>query len=222
MPRKYPRETKQQAVGLLQIHNDISFTHFATGVHERTLRRWRDELRNKQNEFMSEKSFHSDIKRTQKQIPADNNNAESRQDDPADAVPPADTATTDLENFTFIRAQLMKYARQVAADLRPGEADSNRRTLALSRILDRIDRLDQVLPEIAKQQARPPWQDDYESLLELELPPWDMIKIEETASQFDEHLRGRVYRYYAEEHRKKATAPSRPADILRSTLSNQR
>jgi len=64
MPRKYPDETKPEAVGILQIHD-------ATGVHERALRRWRGELRKKQNDFMSEKTFHSDIKRTQNQVLAE-------------------------------------------------------------------------------------------------------------------------------------------------------
>ena len=29
MPRKYPDQTKHQAIGIPQIHNDISFTHHA-------------------------------------------------------------------------------------------------------------------------------------------------------------------------------------------------
>ena len=68
MPRKYPDETKREAVGILQIHDDVSFIHYANGVHERALRRWRAELRKKQNDFMSEKTFQSDIKRTQNQV----------------------------------------------------------------------------------------------------------------------------------------------------------
>ena len=72
MSRKYPDQTKREAIGIRQIHDDISFTRDATAVRERTLRRWRDELRKKQNGFMSEKTFQSDIKRTQNQLVAEN------------------------------------------------------------------------------------------------------------------------------------------------------
>ena len=72
MPRKYPDQTKREAIGIRQIHDDISFTRYTIAVRERTLRRWRDELRKKQNSFMSEKTFQSDIKRTQNQLVAEN------------------------------------------------------------------------------------------------------------------------------------------------------
>ena len=54
---KYPDETKRESIGILQIHDDISFTRYATAVHQRALGRWRDQLRMKQNSFMSEKNF---------------------------------------------------------------------------------------------------------------------------------------------------------------------
>jgi len=60
---------------------------------------------------MSEKTFQSDIKRTQNQIVAENS-AETCQHDPADDITPADAANTDIEDFVFIRAQLITYARQ--------------------------------------------------------------------------------------------------------------
>ena len=72
MPRKYPDQTKRQAIGIRQIHDDISSTRCATAAHQRALRRWRDGLRKKQNDFMSKKTFQSDIKRTQNQLVAEN------------------------------------------------------------------------------------------------------------------------------------------------------
>ena len=41
MPRKYPDQTKREAIGIPQIHDHISFTHYATAVHQPALRRWR-------------------------------------------------------------------------------------------------------------------------------------------------------------------------------------
>jgi len=55
---------------------------------------------------MSEKTFQSDIKRTQNQIVAENS-AETCQRDAADASVPADAANTDIEDFAFIHAQLI-------------------------------------------------------------------------------------------------------------------
>ena len=72
MSRKYPDQTKREAIGIRQIHDDISFTRYTTAVRERALHRWRDRLRKKQSNFMSEKTFQSDIKRTQNHLVAGN------------------------------------------------------------------------------------------------------------------------------------------------------
>ncbi len=206
MPRKYPDETKRQAIGMLEIHADISFVHYSTGIHRRTLRRWRDELRKKQNAFMSEKVSASDIKRTQNinnlslsQIADQSNHAKADLSDT--------TTNSEYDDFTYIRDQLMQYARQMAGNLRPGESDSNRRTLALSRILDRIHWLDQILPakipQQDKEQERPPWQDARDNLYSLDVEPWEMIKAERIASEVNERLRGRVYEHYAKRQRQR-------------------
>ena len=206
MPRKYPDETKRQAIGILEIHADISFVHYSTGVHRRTLRCWRDELRKKQNAFMSEKVSASDIKRTQNinnlglsQISEGSSHAQA---DPSDI-----STNTEYDNFAYIRDQLMQYARQMAGNLRPGESDSNRRTLALSRILDRIHWLDQILPakipQQDEEQQRPPWRDAQDDLYSLDVDPWEMIKAERIASEVNEGLRGRVYEHYAKRHRQR-------------------
>ena len=206
MPRKYPDETKRQAIGMLEIHADISFVHYSTGVHRRTLRRWRDQLRKKQNAFMSEKVSASDIKRTQN---IDNLGLSHIADQSSRAkTDQSDISTnTEHDDFTYIRDQLMQYARQMAGNLRPGEPDSNRRTLALSRILDRIHWLDQILPaktlQQDKEQERTPWQDARDDLYSLDVEPWEMIKAERMASEVDERLRGRVYEHYAKRHRQR-------------------
>lgn len=62
MPRRIPEHTKREALAILQIHDDISIAHYLTGVHRRTLRRWRKELREQHDDFMSEKNIVSDTK----------------------------------------------------------------------------------------------------------------------------------------------------------------
>ena len=66
MPRRIPEATKREAIAILQIHDDISIAHYLTGVHRRTLRRWRAELREQHDDFMSEKKFASDTKQYNK------------------------------------------------------------------------------------------------------------------------------------------------------------
>ena len=206
MPRKYPDETKRQAIGMLETHADISFVHYSTGVHRRTLRRWHDELRKQQNAFMSEKVSASDIKRTQN---INNLGLSQIADQSSHAKADLSDASTNAEydDFTYIRDQLMQYARQMAGNLRPGESDSNRRTLALSRILDRIHWLDQILPakipEQDQAQERPPWQDARDNLYSLDVNSLETIKAEQTAGEVDDRLRGRVYDYYAKRHRQR-------------------
>ena len=64
MPRKYPDETKHETIGILQIHDDISFTHCATAVHQRILHRWCQRLPRRQTATLSEKDFSLSAKRT--------------------------------------------------------------------------------------------------------------------------------------------------------------
>ena len=57
MSRKYPGQTKREAIGIRQIHDDISFTRYTAAVRERILRRWREQLRKKQNGSYVRKNF---------------------------------------------------------------------------------------------------------------------------------------------------------------------
>ena len=195
MPRRIPAETKRQAVGMLQLHDDISLTHYLTGVHRRTLRHWRKELRQRQSDILSDKTFSSDKKRTENE----NSDRNIQPADPADARSEDQAAVSDYENLAHIRAKLMDYARQMTDDLSPDQPDASRRTLALSRVLDRIQMLDKTLLELQPKQ-RPPWQDAYEALLELDISPYELTQIEEMAGSLDESLRGRVYEYYRANH----------------------
>ncbi|MCY4070253.1 MAG: hypothetical protein OXG60_03035 [Chloroflexi bacterium] len=179
MPRKYPDETKRKAIGLLEIHPDISLVHYATGVHRRTLRRWREQLQSNQLAYVSEKVLASDTKRTQ----SADDTALSQTGDETD-----NPANTELDDFTYIRDQLLQYARQMAGDLRPSATDSNLRTLALSRVLDRIHWLNQVIPSIERRlakQRRQPWQyarDDFSTIQ----PTWWEVSEEDEEDEWDE------------------------------------
>ena len=79
----------------------------------------------------------------------------------------------DFEDFRKVRDILMNHAHRLAANLRPDDPDINRRSLALSRILDRVHQLDDMLPDLNPEQIIrfeftyngsvynvPPWADD--------------------------------------------------------------
>ena len=57
MSRKYPDQTKREAIGIRQIHDDISFTRYTTAVRGRALRRRREQLRKKQSSSYVRKNF---------------------------------------------------------------------------------------------------------------------------------------------------------------------
>ena len=57
-------------------------------------------------------------------------------------------ANSDLEDFRKIRDILMDHAHKLAKNLNPDDPDINRRSLALSRILDRVHQLDIMIPDL--------------------------------------------------------------------------
>ncbi|MCE2473129.1 MAG: hypothetical protein J4G18_14820, partial [Anaerolineae bacterium] len=80
---------------------------------------------------------------------------------------------SDFEDFRKVRDILMKHAHRLAANLRPDDPDINRRSLALSRVLDQIYQLDEMLPDLNPEKVIrfeytyngsvynvPPWSDD--------------------------------------------------------------
>ena len=175
MPSKYSEQEKIEALEMLRIGDHIGFVHYTTGIPERTLRDWRQKLRASQDCQTAEKSSAPAIA--------------TRQDTHADMFYPprqrqtADTDSTDdeedhddherdYEDFKYIREKLMLCARAMATDLQANQPDSNRRSLALARVLDRIQWLDEILPDrIPEQVTRFEYSSDG---VNLPAPPWAM------------------------------------------------
>ena len=148
MPKAaFTPDAKQQALELLRQGESVATVQFITGIKPRSLQRWRKALHEKDDIGLSQKSFACDSAVTTKadDSPAEPNNNAT----PADEPDAKDTVKNpdDHADFTFIREKLMTYARAMAANLAPDDPDINRRTLALTRILDRIQWLDQILPD---------------------------------------------------------------------------
>ena len=168
MPSQYSEQDKHHALELLRIGDDIGSVHYATGIPQRTLRRWRKRLDKRPDGQMAEKSFSP----PSGQLSApDSQSAEQPAPAPAD---PSDIATgNNLEDFTYIRDKLVSCARQISRDLQANAPDISRRTLALARLLDRIERIDSFLPDLAKEEERPVWQDAYDAFMACN-PSFDM------------------------------------------------
>ena len=196
MPSQYSSQQKRDAMEMLTIGDDIGFVHYTTGIPERTLRQWRQDLRDQPDCQIAEIHFPS---ATSPQPHAPANLAAAA----AAAVHAPDDSAGDHETFAFIRQQLRNYARDMSLILHPDDPNTNRRTLSLARTLDKIQMLDQVLPDLAKAEERPPWQDDYDYLLALELPMLDFLEIEEAANRVDPRFKARIYKRYADKYREK-------------------
>ncbi|MCY4539132.1 MAG: hypothetical protein OXE52_13005 [Chloroflexi bacterium] len=63
MPKKYPREQRLEALGLLSMYsNNVQIVHDITGIHIRTLRRWRAQMERKKNRRETRKNRLTDTK----------------------------------------------------------------------------------------------------------------------------------------------------------------
>ncbi len=104
-----------------------------------------------------------------------------------------DDPANGYDEFRKVREILMGHAQQLAANLKPDDPDINRRSLALSRILDQIHHLDLLLPSLNPEQVirhefvyddmvhdKPPGM--AESLRYVEFIKWQRERMEELST----------------------------------------
>lgn len=77
----------------------------------------------------------------------------------------------NYEEFQHIRELLVDHAIVLATDLRPTEPEVNLRSLALARILDRIQQLDEILPDLNPEKIIR-FEHVYDGLV-WDVPPWE-------------------------------------------------
>ncbi len=181
MPSQYTDHQKNVALEMLRNGSDIAFIHSRTDIPERTLRLWRKQLNEQSDCQIAKKSF----------SPASDQPPQPDND-------PAEPSESDLENFTYIRDKLMRYARQMAGDLQPNAPDANRRTLALTRVLDRIEWLDSRLPALEKKEERPVWRDAYDAFMACNPSTTMRLDAASAAENREPHEQAKVYERYLE------------------------
>ncbi len=165
---------------MLRNGSDIAFIHSRTDIPERTLRRWRQSLDQQPDGQMAKKSFPPET------------------DQPKESHDQSDETISDLENFAYIRDKLMTYARQMTRDLQPNAPDVNRRTLALTRVLDRIEWLDSRLPALEKKEERPVWRDAYDAFMACNPSITMELNAKQAAENREPHEQAKVYERYLE------------------------
>ncbi len=120
MARRYSPEYKKLALHCLDSnHGDVALTSTEIGVPGRTLRRWRQQRRQRQIDMPEPK--------------------------PEIEVP---VFSEDYEAFQYLRQQLMRHMLAIAASLSEDleNATVAQRAIALSRLIDRFEKLDRYMP----------------------------------------------------------------------------
>ncbi len=183
MPSRYTPDQKQEALRLLfKYDHNIPIVEQLTGVPRSTLYRWRKQQLSQDGAQMRQKNIPSSDNHsheTETPLPADRKAGISGRTYPYPLEDDEADADENLDDFRRLRSVLMQHAQNLAADLNPDDPDINRRSLALSRILDRIHQLDAMLPDLLPEQIlrhefvydgmvhdKPPWERTEDDLLE--------------------------------------------------------
>lgn len=194
MPRTYPKHKKLDALELISYGLPIPVIQTRTGIAPRTLYRWKRQLQQKLQRNMAEKDAPFMAKTSQnrdschktadhchktdchchktdhhchKNLPID---AGMTQNDPAHQARSESAISSD--DLSFIRAKLMNVVREITNDLDHSGADINTRSLALSRLLDRIQWLDQLIEQQASQAGAQPESEPVPEAETHDFPGW--------------------------------------------------
>ncbi len=76
-----------------------------------------------------------------------------------------------FEEFRELRDMLLDHARDLAVHLKPTDPDINLRSLALARILDRVQQLDELLPDLNPETVMR-FEYVYDGMVH-NVPPWE-------------------------------------------------
>lgn len=163
MPYKYTEQDKAEALRILtETYGDITATSMQTGIPARTLRYWRQRARhtippaNGQNGKLPKK-FHA------------GNNHETA--NPEANLTPAEEAAGEFEN---LRAQLMKHIFSLAASLTDDPNTAHLRAVALARLLDRVVKLDTLIPAYHPEEHEIIFKFEYPDGSMHDHPPWEI------------------------------------------------
>lgn len=184
MPKRYAPAQRQEALRLLAFqHDSVPIVHQLTDIPRSTLYHWRNQEFSNKTDSIGQENIPYPIGGVQQTDPPEPPPSPDPPppNEPSAGVPgrtypypPEDDesdAEQNLEDFRRVRDILMNHAQQLAENLKPDDPDINRRSLALSRILDRIHQLDDMLPSLIPEQVMR-WEFVYDGMVH-DRPPWE-------------------------------------------------
>ena len=139
MPKRYTAQQKEDVLRCLQANDgSVMLTSIQTGVSERSIRYW------KQRQFMEDTVSTSQTKSQQQK---ENAMQQQQKEDKSmyghDTSSPNDEKSDpQLTELRSLRQTIMNHIFELAADLSSGDELVSQRAIAVSRLLDRIPKLD--------------------------------------------------------------------------------
>lgn len=140
--RTYTDDEKQTARRLLIIHGgDTGIVHGLTGIPRRTLYDWRTEWNDDYDAYFE--AFAQKIRTRANAVDRAQILSEALDADDSDSNDPGES----FAQFTQLRQILMGHLMTLSTNLLTGDEHINQRTIAITRLLDRVLQLDDILPD---------------------------------------------------------------------------
>ena len=168
MPKRaYTPDEKKLVRRLLLIHaGNVPIVHHLTGFPKRTIHNWRQQW-DDDYELYTDALAQNLVSRASALAAAQ----PALNSDSASVSASAQTEN-QLAQYAQIRANLMNHATRLSNDLALGDGDVNQRVHALSRLLDRLLDLDEILDDHDQADQTIRFEHVYEGHV-FHKPPWD-------------------------------------------------
>jgi len=153
MPRQYTPQQKEDALRQLAVNKgNVALTSIQTGVSERTIQRWQQRLR-------LENAGAKPLPAPLSAPPPPKENTPPPSPPPKNDPPQPETDDDQslreqtCNELRSLRNQLMRHIFNITADLSQDDDLFNHRTVAITRLLDRVMKLDAQLNELHPQET---------------------------------------------------------------------
>lgn len=143
MPKRtYTEDEKQNIRRLLILHGgDVGVVHGLTNIPRRTLYTWRTEWNDNYDAYFD--LFAQKIRNRADAAERAEILREALDNTDSDSAEPGES----FAQFAQLRTILMEHLMTLSTNLLAGDGQVNQRTIAITRLLDRVLQLDKVLPD---------------------------------------------------------------------------
>ena len=172
MPKRaYSPDEKKLVRRLLLIHaGNVPIVHHLTGFPKRTIHNWR-------NQWDDDYELYTDALAQNLVSRANALAAAQHAPNPAaDSLAASAQSENLVAQYAQIRANLMNHATKLSHDLALGDGEINQRVHALSRLLDRLLALDELLDYVQPGEQTIRFEHYYDGQV-YQTPPWDQFDV---------------------------------------------